>query len=109
MTKKEMFQALHPDPTKQGARVTKATYEAYKQALLKAMPQTEDGLELALLYEAARPYVSEDILENTSLGWWIMTVKLDLEARGVIERIPGKGRQRVRLLESEKTLKTDSE
>jgi len=98
MTKIEMFQALHPDPAKQGARVTKSTYEVYKEALLKAMPPSGEEIEFAQLNEATKPHVPEDILSNTSLGWWVTTVKLDLEARGIIERAPGRGRQRVQLI-----------
>lgn len=96
MSEKEMFQALHPDPNKQGARVTKATFDAYREALLKLIPADEEGVELQSLFNEVAPLVPADIVENTSPGWWTMTVKLDLEARGVIERVPGPGRQRVR-------------
>ena len=34
-----------------------------------------------------------------SINWYVTTVKLDLEARGVVERIPGKSPQRLRLVE----------
>lgn len=96
MSDKEMFQALHPDPNKQGARVTKATFDIYRQALLKLIPADEAGVELQSLFEDVVPLVPPEIAETTSPGWWTMTVKLDLEARGVIERVPGPGRQRVR-------------
>jgi hypothetical protein len=33
-----------------------------------------------------------------SISWYFTTVKLDLEARGVIERIPNKAPQRLRLV-----------
>lgn len=94
---KEMIEALHPDPNKQGTRVTKATYEVYKEALLKVIPSSQDGIEFMSLSKAITPHVPEEILENTSAGWWTTVLKLDLEARGMIERIEGKGRQRVRL------------
>ena len=96
MSKKEMFEALHPDPEKQGTRVTKATYEAYKEALLKVIPASEEGIEFGALRKAVVPHLDAELVENTSPGWWSTTVKLDLEARGLIERIEGKGRQRVR-------------
>jgi len=92
----EMFQALHPDPTKQGTRVTKRYYDAYREALLKVIPTTEEGIFFADLPKAVDPLVPTDIAENTSTGWWTTTVKLDLEARGLIERVAGKGKQRVR-------------
>ena len=96
MRDKEMFQALHPDPAKQGQRVTKATFDIYREALLQIIPTEPEGIELQTLFGAVVPYLPPEIAESTSPGWWTMTVKLDLEARGVIERVPGKGKQRVR-------------
>jgi len=96
MSEKEMFDALHPDPEKQGTRVTKTTYETYKEALLKVIPASEGGVEYGSLSKSVVPYLTDELVENTSQGWWVTTVKLDLEARGMIERVPGKGRQWVR-------------
>ncbi len=96
MSKVEMFEARHPDPEKQGTRVTKATYEAYRDALLRVIPDSEEGIEFGALRKAVVPYLDADLLEKTSPGWWTTTVKLDLEAREIIERIDTKGRQRVR-------------
>ena len=42
------------------------------------------------------PHLPKDLIEKTSVGWWTTVLKLDLEARGLIERLPTKGRQRVR-------------
>ena len=97
MSKPEMFKAQHPDPEKQGATVTKSTYDADKAALLKVIPSSEEGIEYGALSKAVQPHISAELLESTSPGWWVTTVKLDLEARGVIERVKTKGRQRVRL------------
>lgn len=94
--KVEMFDALHPDPEKQGTRVTKSTYEAYKAALLEIIPPTDEGIEYGALSKAVVPHLSSELVENTSQGWWVTSVKLDLEARGMIERVPTKGKQRVR-------------
>ena len=97
--KVEMMEALHPDPTKNGTRVTKSTYEAYREAMLNVVSQQdEEGIAFMDLKGAMEPHVSEDLLANSSISWWTTVVKLDLEARGVIERMPGKGRQRVRLV-----------
>lgn len=92
----EMFEALHPDPEKQGTRVTKSTYDAYRDALLKVIPDTEEGIEFGALRNAVRPHLSAELIDRTSPGWWTTTVKLDLEARGLIERIPTNGKQRLR-------------
>lgn len=95
---KEMFEALHPDPEKQGTRVTKATYDAYKAALLEIIPASEEGVEYGTLSKAVIPHLTPELVESTSQGWWVTCVKLDLEARGLIERLPTKGKQRVRKL-----------
>jgi len=34
-----------------------------------------------------------------SVSWYFTTVKLDLEARGILERVPGERPQRIRLKE----------
>jgi hypothetical protein len=98
MNQPEMFQALHPDPSKQGVRVTKATYEAYRTALLQVIPVDEEGVLFGALSAAVVPHLSPELVATTSPGWWVTTVKLDLEARGKIERVPGKGKQRLRLV-----------
>ena len=36
------------------------------------------------------------IFEGASAGWYLVTVKLDLEARGEIQRLPGSGPHRLR-------------
>ena len=94
---KEMFEALHPDPTKNGTRVTKATYDAYREALLKVIPNDEIGVPFSSLKTAVQPHIPADLLASTSPGWWVTTVKLDLEARQIVERLKVKGRQNVRL------------
>lgn len=96
MSDTEMYEALHPDPTKKGGRVTKATYDAYRDAAMQVIPNDETGIELQPLIEGIVALLPAELRESTSPGWWMMTVKLDLEARGVIERVPGKGKQRVR-------------
>ncbi len=98
MSEKEMFEALHPDPTKNGTRVTKAYYDAYREALLQVIPNTAEGVPFSSLSKAVQPHVPADILAQTSPGWWVTTVKLDLEARKTIERLKIKGRQNVRLV-----------
>ena len=96
MADTEMYEALHPDPTKKGARVTKATYDAYRDAFMQVIPSDETGIELQALIDGIVHHLPPELQQSTSPGWWMMTVKLDLEARGAIERVPGKGKQRVR-------------
>ena len=96
MSDQEMFEARHPDPHKQGTRVTKATYDSYRAALLQVIPSDEDGVPFAELRELVLPHLPAGLSDTTSPGWWTTTVKLDLEARGLIERVPGSKPQRLR-------------
>lgn len=93
---RDTVQALHPDPAKQGPRVDREAYEAYRAALLEVIPADADGVPFGELARRIAPLVPEAVRERTSPGWWATTVKLDLEARGLIERIEGRGKQRVR-------------
>jgi hypothetical protein len=88
--------ALHPDPAKKGARVRRAHYEAYREGLLKIIPATSEGILFNDLPREIGPFVPFEVLRVTKCGWWVTCVKLDLEARGLIERVPGARPQRVR-------------
>ena len=94
--KKEMFDALHPDPDKQGTRVTKSTYDAYRAAVLAVVPATAEGTPFSGLAQEVEPHISEELRTSTSPIWWVMTVILDLEARNLLERIKVKGKRYVR-------------
>ena len=96
MSDQDMIVALHPDPAKQGTRVTKATYDSYRAALLQVIPAGADGVPFTALRELVLPHLPAGLSETTSPGWWTTTVKLDLEARGLIERVPGSKPQMVR-------------
>jgi hypothetical protein len=43
-----------------------------------------------------KPHLPADVYRNASIGWYTVTVKLDLEARGLIERIAGVTPQHLR-------------
>ena len=89
----EMMTALHPDPEKQGTRVTRTKYEAIKAAMLAAFDDSPEILFKDL--SAAVESHLEDSFEG-SVGWWTTTVKLDLEARGLLERANGASPQQLR-------------
>jgi hypothetical protein len=78
-------------------RVARPAYEALRHAILEVVPHTAAGVAFkdlprrvaALLPAEARSQIG-------SIPWYTTVVKLDLEARGVIERVPGVLPQRVR-------------
>ena len=67
--------------------VQKDKYDEVRKILLKHLPAKEPGLtqnEMMILVESQ---VSEEIFpKKETSGWWMKTVQLDLEARGLLIR-----------------------
>ena len=75
---------LHPQG-KKGVRIDRAKYDAVKAAILKALRAKE-------LTHHELTQAVEDALQGKfdgSVAWYMESTKLDLEARHVIERVPG--------------------
>ena len=84
----EIENVNHPGKT---TRVDPDKYEAMKQALLHALPSTPPGLTTEALRDAVLPHLPEALFpQGATAGWWRKGVQLDLEAKGVIARAPGK-------------------
>ncbi len=82
---------------KGGTRVSVEKYEVVRKAILKAVPRTRTGVAFRDLPEAVEKNLSRiDRGRIGSVGWYATTVKLDLEARGLIERVPDARPQRLR-------------
>lgn len=82
---------------KGGTRVQRAKYEATKRALLKVVPRGKHGILFRDLSRLVKPLLPADMLQaRGSASWLVTVVKLDLEARGVLERVPGKSPQCIR-------------
>ena len=96
MPSTETIEARHPDPGKRPTRVGRAKYEAYRRALLRVIPRSDQGVRLADLPDLMVETLDEPFRSEGKFAWWVTTVKLDLEARGLIERVPGRGPQRLR-------------
>ncbi len=91
----EKILTLHPQG-KQGTNISKAKYEQMRDEIVKALreepEQTFSGLNDVVGTRLDGRF-------DGSIGWYFTTVKLDLEARGIIERIPNSSPQRLRLVE----------
>ena len=78
----ENIQALHPDPTKTNKKILLKKYELVREHLLAVVA----------LGKITHPYLMEQLhasVKNLLEGnaqWYGETVKLDLEARHIIER-----------------------
>lgn len=85
----------HPDPEKRGVNIKKAKYDAVREAIVASIGEhgevTFQGLMDDVGWRLAGRF-------EGSVPWYVTSVKLDLEARGVVERVPGRGPQRLRLV-----------
>jgi hypothetical protein len=90
----EKILTLHPEEGKRGVNISRTKYEMIRQAILDAVRSqgiiTYHGLVSLVDYNLRNRF-------EGSVPWYVTTVKLDLEARGVIERVPGSGEQKLSL------------
>lgn len=90
----DKIMTLHPDSTRQGVRIKRAKYDLVAWAIQDVLAERGEitFLELVKVIEAKL----QGRLQG-SVSWYFTTVKLDLEARGRITRLPKSKPQRVRL------------
>ena len=84
----------HPEG-KQGVNISRAKYEMIKKAILDAIHSqgivTYQGMVSLIEYQLRNRF-------EGSISWYVTTVKLDMEARGEIERVPDSNPQQLRLV-----------
>lgn len=85
---------MHPEG-KQGTNISRSKYEMIKHAILDAIHSqgivTYQGLVSLIEYQLRNRF-------EGSISWYVTTVKLDMEARGEIERVPDVEPQQLRLV-----------
>ncbi len=84
--KEVTIQTLHPEAGKTNKVISLEKYEIIKAAILEILK--EGDLSHTQLMEALYQRVNSNFKGNTY--WYGETVKLDLEARGLIRRSKGK-------------------
>jgi hypothetical protein len=84
----------HPDRSKQGVNIDRAKRDVIQAAILEALRRHEK-LSFEDLSRAVEKKLSGKF--DGSIRWYVTTVKLDLEARHVIERVTDKRREFVQL------------
>lgn len=84
---------LHPEG-KSGVNISLTRYHLIKDYILDTLKQ-EGELSYKDLNARAKKDLSSSF--DGKIGWYLVTIKLDLEARNIIERIKGKGPHRIRL------------
>lgn len=84
---------------KQGTPVTPLKYNTMRAAMLKVIPRRKTGISWDELVAAIAPNLPAELFPHLgSVRWYCKAVQLDLEAKGVIERLPGSKPLRFRRL-----------
>ena len=72
-------------------RVDAAKYHATRAAMLHALPSGDTGPTFAEMLAAIKPLLPQDLFPGgKTAGWWCKCVQLDLEAKGIVRRLPTK-------------------
>jgi len=84
---------LHPHG-KKGVNILRRRYEFIKDYMIKTIQEKGE-----ITYDELNDMAVDELSENFDgkVNWYVVTVKLDLEARGVIERVKRKGSHGLRL------------
>ncbi|MEO1516691.1 MAG: hypothetical protein AAFV95_16845 [Bacteroidota bacterium] len=82
---------LHPQG-KQGVNIEKSKYDQMRHKILQIV-QSRGQVSFKELTHLTKKQLNGQF--NGSIGWYMTTVKLDLEARGEIKRIPGHSPQMI--------------
>lgn len=90
---KDTIRTLHPEK-KQGVNISREKYEIICNAILSTL-QAHKEMTFMSLSRAVEKEVNGNF--EGSVMWYVTTVKLDLEARGRVKRVPGSRPQLVKL------------
>ena len=85
----------HPERGKQGVNISQQKYALVRQAILNSIRQHGE-ISIKGLMEDVKGKLDGQL--DGSVPWYVTTVKLDLVARGLIERLPGYHPQLLRLV-----------
>jgi hypothetical protein len=90
---KDTIRTLHPEK-KQGVNISKEKYEIIRKAILSILRANKE-MTFMKLSRAVEKEVNGNF--EGSVTWYVTTVKLDLEARGEVKRVPNSRPQLVKL------------
>ena len=98
-SKEDMVRCETPTPGKMPTRIAKWKYDLVRTTIQAVVPSDDQGVEFSQLPQLVESQISADDLERLgSVSWYTTTVKLDMEVRGLIERVPGSKPQRLRIV-----------
>ena len=90
---KDAVKTLHPEK-KKGVNISREKYEIIRKAIMSTLRANKE-MPFMKLSRAVEKEVRGKF--DGSVMWYVTTVKLDLEARGEIKRVPNSRPQLVRL------------
>lgn len=96
----EKILTLHPQG-KKGVNILKTKYNTIKDFILNTIKEHK-----VITYEKVSDLAIAKLSETFEgkVVWYVVTIKLDLEARGLIERIPKTSPHQLRLTTNKKQL-----
>ncbi len=90
---KDIVKTLHPQK-KQGVNISREKYDMIRKAIMSELRANKE-MTFMKLSRAVEKIVRGKF--DGSVMWYVTTVKLDLEARGEVKRVPNSRPQLVRL------------
>jgi hypothetical protein len=94
---KEYVLCSTPTPGKQSVKIEKWKYDLIRENILRVLPTDKIGVYFNSLPRLVVKQLSiHDRKRVGSIPWYTTTVKLDLEVKGEIERIPHTVPQKLR-------------
>lgn len=90
---RDTIRTLHP-AKKQGVNISREKYDVIRNAILCVL-RTQKEMPFMKLSRAVEKEVNGNF--DGSVMWYVTTVKLDMEARGEIKRVPNSRPQLVKL------------
>ncbi|MEO8607372.1 MAG: hypothetical protein ABI690_05800 [Chloroflexota bacterium] len=91
----ETIVTLHPDPSRQGVNISKQKYDTVRTAILNEI-QSRGEVALTDLFDTVVFKLGGKF--SDAIVWYLINVKPDLEARGLIEFVPDTNPPRLRLV-----------
>ena len=89
------IQTLHPDRRKKGKRIDQSKYVIIKACIEECLKGSGELTNKQLVQCVGTQIKKENV---GSINWYVEIVKLDMEARNIITRIPGTRPVRYRLV-----------
>ncbi len=90
---KDTIRTLHPKK-KQGINISREKYEIIRKAIMSTLRKQKE-MTFMNLSRAVEKEVNGTF--DGSVNWYVTTVKLDMEARGEVKRVPNSRPQLVKL------------